>query len=163
MCKSMSKTLWITFLELWNVEGLLVNIVPFTMFYGAHFFFYYQHGQHEEGVTIIESPSSMEVGWILRWFLFALAHYRTFLKSIAQAPNCVFPSLMDDTHIMGPMSEVVPAFDHFSTQLALVGFKVKVLKCKLWSSSKIFWGIEIPQGCTLVIDDLCILGVPVGS
>jgi hypothetical protein len=40
---------------------------------------------------------------------------------------------MDDMHIMGPMNEIARTFDHFSTQLTLVGLKVKVAKCKLWS------------------------------
>jgi hypothetical protein len=30
-------------------------------------------------------------------------------------PSCVFPSLTDDTHIVGPMSELSYAFDHLST------------------------------------------------
>jgi hypothetical protein len=43
-----------------------------------------------------------------------------------------------------------------------VELKVKVSKCKLWSLSGIFLGIEIFQGCTLVIDGLQILGVSMG-
>jgi hypothetical protein len=35
-------------------------------------------------------------------------------------------------------------FDHLSTQLALIGLKVKVLKFKLWSLSGISLGIKIP-------------------
>jgi len=50
--------------------------------------------------------------------LFAMAHYRTLLKIVAQALNCVFPSLADNTHIMGPMSEVIPAFDPVSLSYA---------------------------------------------
>jgi hypothetical protein len=57
---------------------------------------------------------------------------------------------MDDTHIMGPMSEIPYAFDHLSTQLTLVGLKVKVSKCKLWSTLGISLGIEVPQSYTLV-------------
>jgi hypothetical protein len=37
-----------------------------------------------------------------------------------------------------------------------------VSKCKLWSLSGIFLGVEILQGCVLIIDGLCILGVLVG-
>jgi hypothetical protein len=60
-----------------------VNIVPFTkLFYGVHYFLYYQHGQHEEGVTIIESSLGMKEGDPLRGLLLALAHYQTFLKTI---------------------------------------------------------------------------------
>jgi hypothetical protein len=55
----------------------LANIVPFTkLFYGVHFFFNYQHGQHEpKGVTIIESALGPRQGDLLKGFLFALAHY----------------------------------------------------------------------------------------
>jgi hypothetical protein len=63
---------------------------------------------------------------------------------------------------MGPLSEIVCTFDHFLSQLTLVGLKVKVLKCKFWSPSKIFLGIEIHQGCILMTYDLHILGVPMG-
>jgi hypothetical protein len=59
-------------------------IVPFTkLFYGVHSFLYYQHGQHENKVTIIESTSSMKQGDPLGGPLFALAHYSTLLKTIA--------------------------------------------------------------------------------
>jgi len=43
---------------------------------------------------------------------------------------------------MGPLNEIAHAFDHLSTQLVLVGLKVKVSKCKLWSPSRISPGIE---------------------
>ncbi len=69
---------------------------------------------------------------------------------------------MDDTHIMGPLSEITCAFDHILTQLTLVGLKVKVSKCKFWSPSRISQNIEIPQGYTLLINGLCILSVPMG-
>jgi len=93
----------VIFKELLDVRGLLSNIIFFTMlFYGVHSFLYYQPGQHEEGVTIIDSSSSTRQGDLLRGILFALAHYRTFLETIAWAPNYVFPSLVNDIHIVGP-------------------------------------------------------------
>jgi hypothetical protein len=112
----------------------LANIVLSTKsFYGFHYSLYYQHGWHVKGVTIIESSSGTRQGDLLRSPLFALTHYGVFLKTIVQALGCVFPSLMDDTHIVGPMNEITHAFDHLSTQLTLVGLKVKMSKCKLWS------------------------------
>ncbi len=81
-------------------------------------------------------------------FLFVLAHYWALLKTIVQAPNYVFPSLMNDTHIVGLMNEIIPPFDHLSTQLAIVGLKVKTLKCELWNPSGISSSIEIHQSCT---------------
>jgi hypothetical protein len=45
--------------KLCDVGGPLANIVPFIgLFYGVHSSIYYQHGQHGERVTIIESSSS---------------------------------------------------------------------------------------------------------
>jgi len=45
------------------------------LFYGFHFLKNYQHGQHEEGVTIIESSSDTRQGDFLGSTLFALTHY----------------------------------------------------------------------------------------
>jgi hypothetical protein len=61
------------------------------------------------------------------------------------------------------MNEIIPAFDHLSTQLTLVGLKVKLSKCKLWSPLGFSIGIKIPHGYSLVIYGLCILGVLMGS
>jgi hypothetical protein len=44
---------------------------------------------------------------------------------------------MNDIHIVGPMNEITYAFGHLLTQLTLVGLRVKVLKYKLWSPSRI--------------------------
>jgi hypothetical protein len=65
--------------------------------------------------------------------LFVLAHYQILLKTIMHAPSYIFPSLADDMHIMGPLSEI-HAFDDLST-----------------------------QGYTLIKDGLGILGVLVNS
>jgi hypothetical protein len=63
---------------------------------------------------------------------------------------------------MGPMSEITHTFDHLSTQLTLVGLRVKVSKCKFWSLLRIFLNIEFLQGYTLVTYGLCILDVLIG-
>ncbi len=44
---------------------------------------------------------------------------------------------------MGPLNEITRAFHHLSTQLALVGFKAKVSKWKLWNPSRISPSIHI--------------------
>jgi hypothetical protein len=93
---------------------------------------------------------------------FALAHYRDFLETIAWAPSYVFPSLANDTHIVRPLHFLTHAFDHLLIQLAIVGFKVKLSKCKFWSPLRISPSIEMLQGCTLVTNGLCILSVLVG-
>jgi hypothetical protein len=37
----------------------------------------------------------------------------------------IFPSLTNDTHIVGPLSEITYAFDHLSTQLTPVARRVE--------------------------------------
>ncbi len=80
-----------------------------------------------------------------------------------EPPSYVFPSLIDHTHIMSPMSDIVLIFVHLSTQLALVKLRAEVLKCKLWSPSKISTSKDILQSYTLVTNVLCILGVLMNS
>ncbi len=84
-----------------------------------------------KGVITIESSLGMRQCDPLRSPLFTLAHYQILLETIMQAPNYIFPSLANDTHIVGFMNEITHAFDHLLTQLALVGLRVKVLNCKL--------------------------------
>jgi hypothetical protein len=86
----------------------------------------------------------MKQGDRLGSLLFALAHYWTILKTSVWMPIYVFPSLTDDTHIVGFLNEIIPTFDHLSTQLTLIGLNVKVSKCKFWSPSGIYSCIEIP-------------------
>jgi hypothetical protein len=82
--------------------------------------------------------------------------------TITQTPSYVFPSLVNDIHIMGHLNKIILTFDHLSTQLPLVGLKVKMLKCKLWNPSRIFSSIKNPLNYILVTNDLHILGVPMG-
>ncbi len=53
-----------------------MSIVPFTkLFYDAHFSLYFYHGEHEKGVTIIESSLGTKQGDPQRSPLFTLTHY----------------------------------------------------------------------------------------
>ncbi len=79
---------------------------------------------------MIESSLITRQGDPLGAPLHILAHYQIVLKTITRAPTYVFPYLAYDTHIVGPMNEISRAFDHLSTQLAQLGLRVKVSKCK---------------------------------
>ncbi len=66
----------VIFKELQDAKGYLAIIVfSSKLFYDVHSSLYYQHGQHEEGVTIIESFSGMRQGDPLGGLSFALVHY----------------------------------------------------------------------------------------
>jgi len=148
-CKSTSKTLLIMFFKLLFLESYgcrgafgehspLSQVVLPCSFYslllawvtcgrGHHYWVIFRH----------------EARWPLKGPLFALAHYWTFLKTIVWSLDYFYPSLMDDTHIVRPMNEITHAFDHISTQLALIELRVKVSKCKFWNPSKISLSIEV--------------------
>jgi hypothetical protein len=61
------------------------------------------------------------------------------------------------------MNEFSYPFDHLSTQVAQVGLRVKMSKCKILGLSGISPSIEIFHGYILIIDGLHILGVLVSS
>jgi hypothetical protein len=42
--------------------------------------------------------------------LFALIHLHALCPIVVTHPTCVFPSLVDDTHIVGLASNVAPSF-----------------------------------------------------
>jgi hypothetical protein len=56
--------------------------------------------------------------------LFALTHFHAFHNLVMHFPSYLFPSIIDDTHIIGLVLVVSWAFHHFSSQLDLVGLVI---------------------------------------
>jgi hypothetical protein len=132
----MSKTLLRTFFKLLFLENCVMprafrEHFPFYQVVLWCSFFFLLRTWHVKRVTIIESSSNTRQCDPLGGPLFALAHYQAFLETMVQAPTCVFPSLANDTHIIRPLNEITHVFDHISTQLTLVGLRVKVSKRNL--------------------------------
>jgi len=68
-----------------------------------YFFQVYQHGD----LIVISSELGTRQGDPLGRMLFVLAHLHVFHPIAATHATCVFPFLVDDTHIIGPTSNVV--------------------------------------------------------
>jgi hypothetical protein len=68
-----------------------------------------------ERVVIIESFSGIMQGDSLKSFLFVLAHYWTFLEIIMQILGYIFPTLVNNILVVGPLNEIIHAFDHLLT------------------------------------------------
>jgi hypothetical protein len=65
---------------------------------------FYSHHNCEGDVIIIPFAMGTHQGDPLGWALFALTHFRA-LRSIANDfLSCLFPSIIDDIHIIGPLS-----------------------------------------------------------
>jgi hypothetical protein len=56
--------------------------------------------------------------------LFVLAHLRVICPIVATHPCCIFPSLVDDTHIIGLALYVVPTFLQFQEELSTLSLLV---------------------------------------
>jgi hypothetical protein len=56
--------------------------------------------------------------------LFALIHFQVLCYFLGVFSSCLFPSLANDTHIIGLAHVISLTFDHFASQLAFVGLFV---------------------------------------
>ena len=78
----------------------------------------------EEVLVELESATGTRQGDPSGGVLFALGHQQALRATAAAFPDCAFPSIADDTHIVGPPARVVEAFVNFFVQLALLGLEV---------------------------------------
>jgi hypothetical protein len=76
--------------------------------------------------------------WPFKRFFIYLSPLSNIFRNHCMSPNYVFPSLMDKYTHRGHYEQDSLTFDHFLTHFNLIGLKVKVSKCKLWSPLKIF-------------------------
>ncbi len=64
--------------------------------------------------------------------LFALTHFHVVHLTTTTHPTCVFPSFIDDTHIVGPISNVVPTFLQLHAKFTTLRFFTQPMKCVIW-------------------------------
>jgi len=86
----------------------IIQRIPFgCAFYAFESPFFYNHCNREGDVIIIpftmESCQSDLLG-AGGGTLFSLTHFRALHSIINHFPSCLFPSIVDDTHIIGPPS-----------------------------------------------------------
>ncbi len=61
--------------------------------------------------------------------LFALTHFRASRSTTSYFPSCLFTSIIDDIHIIGPLSIVSSAYEHFQIEFHPIGLSSQPLKC----------------------------------
>ncbi len=94
--------------------------------------------------------------------LFILVHSCALQASFVAFLLCFFLSLANDTHIFGPTSFVPFSFDHFASQLTLMGLIVQPCKCTIWSPSTLPPNFSLPFGFCYSFYNIEVLGVPFG-
>jgi hypothetical protein len=65
--------------------------------------------------------------------LFTLAHFCALPPTATAHPTCVFPSLVDDMHIVGHASNVVPFFVIITRIYNIRAFNAADEVCSAWS------------------------------
>ncbi len=127
---------WIIFQKYYVTNGDIIQFIPFVhTFYAFESPLFYSHHNHEGDVTII--PSAMGThesdplggatitlthqGDFSGKTLFTLTHFKALCSTTHHFPSCLFPSIVDDTHIIGPLSIVSFGYEHFQTKLCAIG------------------------------------------
>jgi hypothetical protein len=100
---------------------------------------------------------------ILGGGIFVLAHFKALHSIANHFPSYMFPSIIDDTHIIGPLSIVSSTHEHFQTKLHAIGFSIQPHKCVAWSPSSLPLDFNTPSQFTTPSKGIRILGVPLGT
>ncbi|KAL2629302.1 hypothetical protein R1flu_013988 [Riccia fluitans] len=138
------------FHELRAATGSLDQFFPFVHFFYARCLpLYFSHCSREDEVSLFSSELGTRQGDPLGGALFALAHLRALRTMALEHPLCMFPSLADDTHIVGPSEVVLPAFHSLEGHLSAVGLTVQPTKCAIWSPSGLSSSLSLPPGFSL--------------
>jgi hypothetical protein len=97
----------VIFQKLHVVGGDIIQLIPFvSAFYPFESSMFNSHRNCDGNITVIPFAMGTRQGDLLGGALFALAHFRALHSTISHFPFCLFPSIVSDTHIIGPLSIV---------------------------------------------------------
>jgi hypothetical protein len=77
--------------------------------------------------------------------LFDLTRFRASCSTTSDLPSCLFSSIANDIHIIGPPSIVSFAYTHFQTQFRVIDFFIQPPKCVTWSLSNLPPNFDTPS------------------
>jgi hypothetical protein len=91
-----------------------MQLIPFVRaFYAFEFPLFYNHRNHENDVIVIPFVMGTRKGDPLGRALFALTHFRALHSIASHFPSCLFPSIVNDIHIITPPSIISFTYEHF--------------------------------------------------
>ncbi len=115
----------VIFQELCVVGGDNIQFIPFVgTFYAFESPLFYNHHNHEGDVIMIPFAMGTRQGDPLREALFALVHFRALCSITSCFFSCLFSSITYDTHIIGPLSIVSSAYEHFKIKLYVISIYI---------------------------------------
>jgi len=62
---------------------------------------------------------------------------------------CLFPSIVDDTHIIGPLLIISFAYEHFQIELRKINIFIQPQKCVAWSPFGLLFNFDTHPCLTL--------------
>jgi hypothetical protein len=97
--------------------------------------------------------------------LFALTNFVCLSKFSHSLPyyNVFFPSLINDTYIVGHVSNAVFAFLCLQAKFSTLGFSIQSMKCVTWSPHELNLSISLSLGFLTCNTFFHILNAPMGS
>jgi hypothetical protein len=129
---SMSKG--VIFQKFRAMGGDIIQLIPFVCaFYAFEFPLFYSHCNCEGDVIIIPFAMGTRQGDLLEKTLFTLAHFRALHFIVSHFPSCLFPSIANNIHIIGPPSIVSFIYKHVHIELRAIGVSIQLKKCIAWS------------------------------
>ncbi len=83
--------------------GTSYNLSPLLAFYAFEFPLFNNHRNHDGNVTVIPFTMGTCQNDLLGRALFAFVHVNAIYFITNHLSFCIFPSIADDTHIIGPL------------------------------------------------------------
>jgi hypothetical protein len=83
---------------------------------------------HEGDVTIIPFPWGFNKLIIWGATLFVLIHFKVLGSIANHCPSCLFPSIANNIHIIGPPSIVSSTYEYFQLELCLIVLSIQLQK-----------------------------------
>jgi len=89
------------------VGGDIIQLIPFVhAFYAFESSMFYRNCNCDGNIMVIPFAMGTHQGDLLGGALFALVHLRALHSTVSHFPSCLFPSIINDTHIIDPLSIV---------------------------------------------------------
>ncbi len=75
----------------------------------------------------------------------------------------IFPSIIDDTHIISPPSIISFTYEHFQIELYVIGLFIQPHKCVAWSPSNLPPDFNTPSQFTIPLEGIKIFKIPLST
>ncbi len=126
-----------------------MQLIPFVhAFYAFEFPLCYNHHNREGDVITIFSAMGTHQGDPLRKALFALAHFKALHFVANHFPFCLFPSIANDTHIIGPFLLYHLYMNIYRSNFHVISLSIQPHKCLTWSPYGLLLDFNTPSQFT---------------